>query len=882
MRFSLYTDIGKLVYYIAWSEDVPRISIYYMSSSDYEYSSQGNEDARMSDILTNKTANLLEVVDSIRIVANTKLSSKNKSSLGQFMTPAPVAAFMSSLFEHLQFEEIRLLDPGAGIGSLTASFIERILKADTRARIVAEAFEIDDIMLASLREILSLCEARCHDKGILFNGKITNRDFIEYASERLFDRLGIFGGSLDTYTHCIMNPPYRKISSSSKHRLLLHSVGVETSNLYSAFVALAIRLLAPDGELVAIIPRSFCNGVYFRPFRQLLLESMSLRHIHVFDSRTKAFKDDDVLQENIIIYAVKQNQDDFVKITCSTDASFADLTERIVEFPKVVNPSDPDQFIHIATSELDQAVIDRVSVFNHDIAELGIGVCTGPVVDFRLEKHLEKGVTDDSYPLIYPYHFHEGGIAWPKQDEKKPNSIRDNEVTDRWLLPDGYYTLTRRFSAKEERRRIVSVVYIPHANGTGKVGFENHVNVFHQQKHGLDPLIAKGLSIFLNSTLLDLYFRQFSGHTQVNATDLRRMHYPDREVLAAWGQVFENVIINQEAIDSLVEKTINNITKRENPMDPIKVTRKIKNAIKILVDMELPKAQQNDRSALTLLALLGIKPNSKWIDAQSPLMGITPIMDFARDHYGKEYAPNTRETFRRQTIHQFVDAGIAIPNPDKPDRAINSPKWIYQIAPDALELIQAFGTDEWEISLSIYLERKKTLMEEYAKQRNMQMIPLTINEQKEITLSPGDHSQLIKDIIEQFGPRYAPGSEVLYVGDTGAKFAHFDEDGFHRLGLEFDRHGKFPDVVLYHRERNRLLLIESVTSHGPVNAKRHRELMKLFKKSETALIFVTAFPDRRVMAKYLSEISWETEVWIANSPTHLIHFNGERLLDTHG
>ena len=202
---------------------------------------------------------------------------------------------------------------------------------------------------------------------------------------------------------------------------------------------------------------------------------------------------------------------------------------------------------------------------------------------------------------------------------------------------------------------------------------------------------------------------------------------------------------------------------------------------------------------------------------------------------------------------------------------------MYQISSDALELIQVFGTNEWEGSLLAYLGHRKTLAQEYAKQRDMQMIPLIIDGQ-EITLSPGEHSQLIKDIIEQFGPRYAPGSKILYLGDTGTKLRHFDEDAFHRLGFEFDRHGKFPDVVLYYPEKNWFLLIESVTSQGPVDAKRHGELRKLFESSAAGLVFVTAFPDRQVMAKYLSKISWETEVWVADAPTHLIHFNGERFL----
>jgi len=828
----------------------------------------------MSNDLINKSTSGLEVIDLMRITANKLNSSKHKSDLGQFLTPAPIADFMSSLFNNMHCEEIRLLDPGAGIGTLSASFVERLLKEEINTELFLEVFEIDNAMLSFLMESISVCKDKCDAKNIAFNNTISNRDFIETAVERL----GLFGISSTQFTHCIMNPPYKKIPSTSKHRSLLRAIGIETCNLYSAFVALAIKLLAPGGELVAIIPRSFCNGVYFKPFRKLLLQSMSLQQIHVFESRTNAFEEDDVLQENIIIHAIKGKQSETVKITSSTDVSLEDLTERRISFTKVVKPTDKDKFIHIATSEIDQVVIDRISVFDNSLDDLGIDVSTGPVVDFRLREHIEYDSSDDNCPLIYPCHFRKGFFNWPNRDGNKPNAIKENETTRQWLFPDGFYTLTRRFSSKEEPKRIVPALYKPHGNHIEMVGFENHVNVFHQGKRGLDPLIAKGLFVFLSSTLLDMYFRQFSGHTQVNATDLRQMHYPDKETIIVWGRKFDEVYKSQEAIDDLIDKTININNVEEIIMNPRKAKQKIFQALKILKALGLPKAQQNDRSALTLLALLDIRPDSKWNDAQAPLMGITPIMDFSRDHYGKEYAPNTRETFRRHTMHQFVEAGLAVHNPDKPDRPINSPNWVYQIAPDVIDLIKVFGTHRWKEKLKHHLTNNKTLAEKYANQRTMQMLPLIINGKHKLSLSPGDHSQLIKDIIEVFGPRYAPGAEVLYVGDTGSKFAHFDKKAFLGLGLVFDDHGKFPDVILYYREKHWLLLIESVTSHGPVDAKRHGELKELFNASKVGLVFVTAFPNRRVMAKYLPEISWETEVWSVDAPTHLIHFNGEKFL----
>lgn len=304
----------------------------------------------------------------------------------------------------------------------------------------------------------------------------------------------------------------------------------------------------------------------------------------------------------------------------------------------------------------------------------------------------------------------------------------------------------------------------------------------------------------------------------------------------------------------------------------------IKSALLILAVLGLPRAQQNERSALCLLALLNLTPEKTWAQAENPLVGITPMMEFSRQHYGKEYAPNTRETFRRQTMHQFLDAGIATYNPDKPDRPVNSPKAVYQILPETLALLKVYGTKEWEPSLKHYLATRKTLAQRYANERVQKLVPVCIAVDREINISPGEHSELIKAIVESFAPRYAPGCVLVYVGDTGEKWGYFDEKLLAELGVTVDSHGKMPDVVLYYPERNWLLLVESVTSHGPVDAKRHAELARLFASSSAGLVYVTAFPSRSVMQRYLSEIAWETEVWVADAPSHLIHFNGERFL----
>ncbi|MEQ1689637.1 MAG: BsuBI/PstI family type II restriction endonuclease, partial [Gemmatimonas sp.] len=271
---------------------------------------------------------------------------------------------------------------------------------------------------------------------------------------------------------------------------------------------------------------------------------------------------------------------------------------------------------------------------------------------------------------------------------------------------------------------------------------------------------------------------------------------------------------------------------------------KITTAMTVLQSLGLPRAQLNERSALCLLAVLDLTPDRSWGDALAPLMGITPIMDWAARHYQKQYAPNTRETFRRQTLHQFMAAGIVLYNPDEPTRPVNSPHAVYQIAPDALSLMQSVGKEVWQDRLAAYLSEHKSLAERYKRDRDLNRVAVTIAPGTVINISPGDHSLLIKGIIEEFGSRFVPAGVLIYAGDTGDKMGYFDEVRLKELGVAVDRHGKMPDVVIYCPKRNWLLLVESVTSHGPVDSKRHDELISLFGGSRAGLVYVTAFPSR--------------------------------------
>jgi type II restriction enzyme len=308
------------------------------------------------------------------------------------------------------------------------------------------------------------------------------------------------------------------------------------------------------------------------------------------------------------------------------------------------------------------------------------------------------------------------------------------------------------------------------------------------------------------------------------------------------------------------------------------VTDKIREASRVLTALQMDSERSNERSALTLLALLRLSPGDTWADASNPMLGTRAIMDWIRDEYGRSYAPNTRETIRRFTLHQFADALLVEQNPDQPDRPVNSPKWNYQVTPEALSVVQQYGTANFDQALAEYLAKVPGLKAQYAAAREMNLIPVALPSGKPFTLSPGGQNVLLKQMVEEFCPRFTPDAEVLYVGDADSKWALFEEGRLAQLGVTVDQHGKMPDLIVYMADKDWLVLLEAASTHGPVDAKRHGELASLFDGANPGLVYVSCFPDRKEMRKYLQQIAWETEVWCASDPSHLIHFNGERFL----
>lgn len=301
-------------------------------------------------------------------------------------------------------------------------------------------------------------------------------------------------------------------------------------------------------------------------------------------------------------------------------------------------------------------------------------------------------------------------------------------------------------------------------------------------------------------------------------------------------------------------------------------------AKEILKAFGFDKQRTNDRSGRTLLAFVGLKEGSNWSDATNGRKGIRSILQWSRDELDHPIAENTRETIRRFVVHQFVEAGFCLHNDDDPQRATNSSLNNYRINDSAIEVIRKYGSPDFHSAVAEYREEAPGLAIKYKAAREMGRIPVTLPGGKELTLKAGGQNVLIKQMIDDFCALFIPGGEVLYIGDADDKFLHFEQKILKDLGVVVNSHGKLPDLIVYQRDKNWLFLMEAASTHGPVDAKRYGELSILFEDSSAGLIFVSCFPDRDTMRRFLPDLAWETEAWVASDPTHMIHFNGSRFM----
>lgn len=457
------------------------------------------------------------------------LDSNDQASRGQFFTPLAVAAIMARIPRVPESGMIRVLDPGAGTGMLVVALVSYLHHHRPKLKLEVTAVENDERLIDTLKDALDDCAKLGAEVNLVVE------DYITWALQ-----------ARQYYDIIIQNPPYHKLRARSVHDKALRKHGIQVPNLYAAFMSLGMRQLCPGGQLVVISPRSWMNGTYYSRFRKDLVSRASLDVIHTFGSRSLVFGDMDVLQESIIVSLTAGKRQNQVLIRFSNDAC-SEVTERFATADEVIK----SDFIFVPASQTDIEAVACMNSFPYTLEDLGLSVSTGKVVNFRSRQALTYEPDLYSQRLIYPANIVDNQVIHPRTNLSKPQWIRCTDDNSRKLsCPAGTYVLIKRFSAKEETRRLVSTVW----TSQHPSAFDNKLNFIHESNHGINPMLAKGIALWLNSPQVDAYFRVFSGHTQVNATDIRQLYFPSRHALAAIAQLTNNpATAFQQLVDGNIE-----------------------------------------------------------------------------------------------------------------------------------------------------------------------------------------------------------------------------------------------------------------------------------------------------------------------------------------
>ena len=728
---------------------------------------------------------------------------------GQFLTPPTVARYMAKQMGVLKNGDA-LLEPAGGSGVLVCAVIERLIAEKNPLEISITVYETDKELCDVCREIFGVACKQAEKNGIKIDWQVIQDDFVLACLPDEQPTLFASNESkLKLFTHVISNPPYFKLNTEDKRVKAVSGKLNGHTNIYTLFMALSAKLLAPQGKACFIVPRSFCSGVYFTEFRRDLLKDTAPTVVHVFQSRNDVFGD--VLQENMIFSFEKLSQHQehrywtgSLNISSSEDDKGLDngIISRKVSYQHFLNDHDGLLLFRVPTGILDEQILETVDKWDGSLEKYGFQVSTGRVVPFRAKGLLKEQVKTDNgvVPLLWMQNVKANQVEYPLDGFDKPQAILANDPS--LLVPNTNYILLRRFSAKEDRRRLISAPFIGEKFDFEQIGFENHLNVIFRNKGTLSPSETIGLSAILNSAIIDRYFRIVNGNTQANAAELRILPIPPLEVINNIGKKIQKEQANTpEQIENIVFSTLwaSNLLTEEFPM--IQETRitmgKIEQAQEILETLGLPSAQQNEISALTLLALAQLSEKSVWKDASNPMLRVHDVLVEIKQRYGRVYAENSRETIRRRVLHQFVQAGMAVQNTDDPTRPTNSGLNNYMLSELALDVIRSYGSSKWKAKVKSFIDQQGRLLDMYQKVREQNKIPLQVADGKVYQLSPGKHNKLEAAIVEEFSPRFAPGAKLIYFGDTAKKALLLDEATFTKLGIPVSQHGKLPDVILY-------------------------------------------------------------------------------------
>lgn len=499
----------------------------------------------------NKKEGLVRYSERLSALYSNAFGSKHRKPKGQVFTPEPVGSFMAGLFDIRQ-DEIAFLDAGAGTGVLAAAFCEKLLSRQKPVSLTIDAFENDPNILPFLKKVLQECKKELERKGSKVDFDIITKDFI-LSNETYLSPPGLFDKSEKKLYHFVIsNPPYYKVGTKSPYSKMMAELVCGQPNIYALFMTLSASMLANDGEMVFITPRSFCSGLYYKNFRKWFLQDVRMARIHIFESRKDIFDKDEVLQENIIIKATKNGKKEKVRITTSRDKDLSVVGEIEVDYTDVVSPKNGESFIRIPTSLLDVKILQTIDKWQYTLKNLGMEISTGPVVDFRAKEHLRQELGKGSVPLLWMHNMQRMRVTWPAKKNKKPLAIAYSQKTNPLLLPVKNYVLLKRFTSKEQRRRLDAAVLKQSEFPYETIGIENHVNYIHKPNSSLSVNEAFGIAALLNTGLIDNFFRSLNGHTQVNANEIRSVPMPPLSVIKKIGEVIFKAKDLPEDIDRIV------------------------------------------------------------------------------------------------------------------------------------------------------------------------------------------------------------------------------------------------------------------------------------------------------------------------------------------
>lgn len=484
-----------------------------------------------------KKERLVEYTERLSELYRRIYDAKIRKLKGQFFTPKQVSTFMASLFA-VNHKTICLLDPGAGTGVLTAAFCERLLNDGKVVDLTIDAYENDPSLLPFLEKVLESCKLELEEKGCNVEYNIFEQDFILHNGAYLSKP----SGKHILYDFVISNPPYYKLNKDSPQSAVMMELISGQPNIYALFMALSAGMVKPEGEMVFITPRSFCSGLYYKKFREWFLSNVQITNIHIFESRKEVFDKDEVLQENIIIKAKRLKETSkYGKIIISVSKSkdFSKLRKIKAESPDVRYYKNGEIFIRIPASSLDVNVLHIIDTWPSTLKDLGLEISTGPVVPFRAKQYLLPKLTKNpkSAPLLWMHNMQDMRVLWPMKKNKKESAIHVCDRTKALLLPVKNYVLVKRFSSKEQKRRLSAAVLLESDFPFEVIGIENHVNYIHRPNGNLSVYEAFGIAAILNTSFVDNFFRSLNGNTQVNATDIRSVPFPRIEQIKKIGKL---------------------------------------------------------------------------------------------------------------------------------------------------------------------------------------------------------------------------------------------------------------------------------------------------------------------------------------------------------